>query len=212
MARQARHGFGPGGMGPRGMGPGGPMGPTGTMDWVFGPDGPIAMAGQMGQAPWGPGGRRRGRRERGDVRAAILLLLAEKPRHGYEIITEIGDRSEGAWQPSPGSIYPVLKRLAREGLLESSEDEGRRVFALTAAGQDLVAAERDGWGEPWKQAAAAEQHDEEQNVERAAMMREAQQLAAAVWQVAQLNNAEDLQAASDALAEARKAIYRRLAE
>lgn len=194
------------------MGPGGPMGPAGTMDWVFGPDGPIAMAGQMGQGPWGPGGRRRGRRERGDVRAAILLLLAEKPRHGYEIITEIGDRSEGAWQPSPGSIYPVLKRLAREGLLESSEDEGRRVFALTPAGQELVAAERDGWDEPWKQAAAAEQNDEEQNVERAAMMREAQQLAAAVWQVAQLNNAEDLQAASNALAEARKAIYRRLAE
>lgn len=212
MARHARHGFGPGGMGPGGMGPGGPMGPAGTMDWVFGPDGPIAMAGQMGQGPWGPGGRRRGRRERGDVRAAILLLLAEKPRHGYEIITEIGDRSEGAWQPSPGSIYPVLKRLAREGLLESSEDEGRRVFALTPAGQELVAAERDGWDEPWKQAAAAEQNDEEQNVERAAMMREAQQLAAAVWQVAQLNNAEDLQAASNALAEARKAIYRRLAE
>ena len=128
MARHARHGFGPGGMGPGGRGPGGPMGPAGTMDWVFGPDGPIAMAGQMGQGPWGPGGRRRGRRERGDVRAAILLLLAEKPRHGYEIITEIGDRSEGAWQPSPGSIYPVLKRLAREGLLESSEDEGSRFF------------------------------------------------------------------------------------
>lgn len=195
------------------MGPGGPMGPGGTLDWVFGPDGPVAMAGQMGPGPWGPGGRRRGRRERGDVRAAILLLLAEQPRHGYEIITEIADRSEGMWQPSPGSVYPTLKKLAREGLVgPDHDDQGRRVFTLTPEGETLVAAERDSWGEPWKHAAAAEEQDEAQNAERTAMLREAQQLAAAVWQVAQLNQAEDMQSATAALGEARKAIYRRLAE
>ena len=52
-----------------------------------------------GRGPWGP--PRGPRRERGDVRAAILLLLAEQPRHGYEILTEISDRSDGRWQPSP---------------------------------------------------------------------------------------------------------------
>ena len=62
-----------------------------------------------GRGPWGPPRGRR--RERGDVRAAVLLLLAEQPRHGYELLTELADRSDGQWQPSPGSIYPVLKRL-----------------------------------------------------------------------------------------------------
>ena len=95
----------------------------------------------------GPRGRRRGRRERGDVRAAILLLLAEQPRHGYEIITEIADRSDGAWQPSPGSVYPTLKRLAREGLVgPDKDDSGKRVFSLTDAGREVVEAEREAWG------------------------------------------------------------------
>ncbi len=179
----------------------------GPMDWFGGPMGP---AGPGGPGPWGPGGRRRGRRERGDVRAAILLLLAEQPRHGYEIITEIADRSDGAWQPSPGSVYPTLKRLAREGLVgPDKDDSGKRVFSLTDAGREVVEAEREAWGEPWAQAEAG---DESDNTERTALWQEAQQLAAAVWQVSQLNKPEDLTAAAEALAEARKAIYRRLAE
>ncbi|MFN8125936.1 MAG: PadR family transcriptional regulator [Candidatus Nanopelagicales bacterium] len=168
------------------------------------------MFGPMGPAgPWGPGGRRRGRRDRGDVRAAILLLLAEQPRHGYEIITEIADRSDGAWQPSPGSVYPTLKRLAREGLVgPDTDDHGKRVFSLTDKGRQLVDAEGAGWGEPWVTSGDSDGDD----TERRALWQEAQQLAAAVWQVSQLNKPEDLQAATEALADARKAIYRRLAE
>jgi predicted transcriptional regulator len=94
-----------------------------------------------GKGPWGPPRGRR--RERGDVRAAILLLLSEQPRHGYEILTELADRSDGQWQPSPGSIYPVLKRLARDGLVVSSHEDGKRVFTLTDEGRAVVAAERD---------------------------------------------------------------------
>ena len=193
-----------------GRGPRGPMGPGGPMGWPFGPGGPGGMP--MGPGPWGPGGRRRGRRERGDVRAAVLLLIAEQPRHGYEIITEIADRSEGAWQLSPGSVYPVLKRLSREGLVEASDNDGRRVFTLTPEGRELVDAERDSWGEPWTQAARTDQDDAAANTERAALWQEAQQLAAAVWQVSQMNQTEDIEAATAALTEARKAIYRRLAE
>lgn len=197
--------MGPGGH--RGRGPRGPMGP---MDWVFGPGGPMGPGGPGG--PWGPGGRRRGRRERGDVRAAILLLLAEQPRHGYDIITEISDRSDGAWQPSPGSVYPTLKRLAREGLVgPDTDDSGKRVFSLTDEGRAVVDAERESWGEPWAQA-EADATSSADNAERTALWQEAQQLAAAVWQVSQLNQPEDLTAAAEALSQARKAIYRRLAE
>src|SRR2546421_11282402 len=67
------------------------------------------------QGPWrgmgfGPGGRR-SRARRGDVRAAILLLLEEESRNGYQLMEEIQNRSGGAWRPSPGSIYPALSQL-----------------------------------------------------------------------------------------------------
>src|SRR4051812_45654306 len=76
-------------MGPRGREGFGPGGPD------FGPGGP------------GRGGRRGGRRaRRGDIRAAILLLLAEEPRNGYGLMQEIEERSGGVWRPSPGSVYP----------------------------------------------------------------------------------------------------------
>ena len=83
------------------------------------------------------------------MRAAILLLLAERPRHGYEIITELTDRSEGRWQPSPGSIYPMLKRLARDGLVTATPEDGKAVFSLTDEGRTLVENEGASWGEPW---------------------------------------------------------------
>ena len=157
-----------------------------------------------GRGPWGaPRGRRR---ERGDVRAAILLLLAEQPRHGYEILTELADRSDGQWQPSPGSIYPVLKRLAREGLVTAAQEDGKRIFSLTDEGRTVVETERGSWGEPWAQSTAPD-------VEAAASLwAEGKQLGAAVWQVSQLNDQAQIDAATAALAEARKKIYGLLAQ
>ena len=75
--------------------------------------------------------RCRTRAGRGDIRAAILALLAEAPKHGYQIIREIAERSEGAWTPSPGSVYPTLQQLTDEGLVRSDETEGKRVYELT---------------------------------------------------------------------------------
>ncbi len=94
--------------------------------------------------PWGPPPRPR--RDRGDVRLAILLLLDEQPRHGYEIITELTERSEGRWRPSPGSVYPVLKRLAKEGLVAAVKEDGKNTFSLTPAGTALVEQQREEWG------------------------------------------------------------------
>jgi DNA-binding PadR family transcriptional regulator len=112
-----------------------------------------------GRAAFGPGfghggrgafGPRRGRRPRGDVRGAILLLLAEEPRNGYSIMQEIEDRSAGAWRPSPGSVYPLLQQLEEAGLVRSVDQEGRKLIELTEEGREAVEREREGIGEPWK--------------------------------------------------------------
>ncbi|MCP9275703.1 PadR family transcriptional regulator [Mycolicibacterium arenosum] len=112
-------GFGPGfgGFGP-GRGFGGP-------GFGFGPGG-------------GPRGGRRGggRGRRGDVRAAILKLLVERPMHGYEMIQEIAERSQDLWKPSPGSVYPTLQLLVDEDLIVGTESDGsKKLFELTDAGR-----------------------------------------------------------------------------
>lgn len=96
------------------------------------------------------GGRGRGgmRARRGDVRAAIIALLAERPMHGYEMIKELEERTGGAWTPSAGSIYPTLQMLEDEGLIHGEERDGKRRFALTEAGvaeQTEKATEQTPW-------------------------------------------------------------------
>jgi DNA-binding PadR family transcriptional regulator len=95
-------------------------------------------------------GRGRGgmRARRGDVRAAILALLAERPMHGYEMIKELEERTEGAWAPSAGSIYPTLQMLEDEGLIRGEERDGKRRFALTEAAA-AEQAEKAGDQTPW---------------------------------------------------------------
>jgi DNA-binding PadR family transcriptional regulator len=94
----------------------------------------------FGAGPFGGrGGRRgpgRGRGKRGDVRAAILTLLTERPMHGYEMIQEIAARSNGLWKPSPGSVYPTLQLLEDEGLIAATETDGsKKLFELTDDGR-----------------------------------------------------------------------------
>ena len=96
--------------------------------WHRGPRGSYARHGR--HRGWGHGyGGRRARR--GDVRAAILALLAERPMHGYEMIQELEERTEGAWKPSAGSIYPTLQLLEDEGLIRGEEAAGKRRFEIT---------------------------------------------------------------------------------
>jgi DNA-binding PadR family transcriptional regulator len=108
-----------------------------------------------------PGGRRGGpegrhRARRGAVRDGIVVLLAERPMHGYELITELESRSGGRWRPSPGAIYPALEKLERHGLIVGTDTEGKRRFELTDRGRELVEAIRqsdtDGQA-PWQQGA-----------------------------------------------------------
>lgn len=165
--------------------------------------------GRHGRPPYGPWGRGFGpgpgrKAGRGDIRAAILALLAEEPMHGYQVIREISERSEGAWNPSPGSVYPTLQQLADEGLITTMEADGRRVHELTDAGREEAAA-RPG-DAPW---AAAARHDEG----GLSGLRDVSfGLMAATRQVAQAGNDQQVRAAQEILREARRRLYQLLAE
>ena len=88
---------------------------------------------------------------RGDVRAAILDLLAEgQPWNGYQIIQEIGARTQGVWRPSAGSVYPALQQLEDEALIQAEAGEDRRrKYTLTEEGRAYVAEHADELRASW---------------------------------------------------------------
>lgn len=155
--------------------------------------------------PGRPRGRRRGGRG-GDVRAAALLLLAEQPQHGYQLIQEIGERSGGSWNPSPGSIYPVLQQLEDEGLIEFERVAGRKTATLTDDGRAYVDENRDQLGTPWEDPARSGSGP---------IAREAGQslkgMVIAWRQVMHTGTPEQQSAATAILDDSRKAMYRILA-
>jgi DNA-binding PadR family transcriptional regulator len=143
-------------------------------------------------------GHHRGRR--GDVRAAILALLVERPMHGYEIIQEISERSGGLWRPSPGSVYPHLQLLSDEGLVAVTGEGtgGKRPYGLTEEGQAEAAKQE---APPWEDVAG--QLDPQDVELRTAV----QQLASAAMQVAQAATSSQKARAIETLTETRRAIY-----
>ena len=150
---------------------------------------------------FGPGRRA----ARGDVRAAILVLLAEKPSHGYQIIQELERRSEGAWRASPGSVYPTLQQLEDEGLVRAVEaDGGRRVFELTDTGREEATKLAAGPA-PWAEAAGSVGGGHRD------LRDQALQLLAAVWQVGRAGDAAHIAEAHTILREARRKLYLLLA-
>lgn len=180
-------------------------------------DGPFGMAtgfgpgfgpgfgfgfGPTGLRNWRRGGRGRGRR--GDVRAAILLLLSEQPMHGYEMIQQIAERSGGLWKPSPGSVYPTLQLLVDEGLITATESDGsKKLFELTEDGR--AAAEKIETP-PWEEIADGIEPFQ-LNMNSAAA-----QLSAAVMQSAMLATAEQQERIVDIINNARREIYTILGE
>jgi len=152
-----------------------------------------------------PRGLGRGRRtSRGDIRLAVLALVAEQPRHGYEIIQEIAERTGGAWRPSPGSVYPTLAQLQDEGLVTVERSAGRRVVELTEAGTAHVAEHRAELDAVWESAAGDE--------DGIGLWEQLGQLHAAAQQVLGAGTPQQIEAAAAAITEARKTIYRLLAE
>lgn len=86
---------------------------------------------------------------RGDVRLALLAVLLDGPGHGYELIQRLGAKTDGAWAPSPGSVYPTLQMLEDEGLVVATERDGKRVVELTEAGRTQAEERLEADGEPW---------------------------------------------------------------
>jgi DNA-binding PadR family transcriptional regulator len=148
-------------------------------------------------------GGRPQRRRRGDIRTAILTVLAENPGHGYEVIRTLEERSGGMWRPSAGSVYPTLQQLEDEGLVRSQTVDGRRVYEVTDEGRTEAAARArragaqggrpDGGGAPeW--------------------VLELKTLAGALKQVAVNGTDEQRAAALTLVRDARKGIYQLLSQ
>src|ERR1700689_3717882 len=172
--------------------------------FVYGPHG------DYGRGGWGPpfggGPRGRGRRaRRGDIRTAALLLLAEEPRNGYQIMQEVQERSGGVWSPSPGSVYPALQQLEDEGLIRTDESDGRKLFAITDEGRAAVADRGADRPAPWEQTGdgAGDLH------ELGKLMRE---VASAFMQVMRTGSPRQTAKAAGVLAATRRDLYRILAD
>jgi DNA-binding PadR family transcriptional regulator len=142
---------------------------------------------------------------RGDVRAAVLALLAEKPMHGYQIIQEIEERSGGAWKPSPGSVYPTLQLLADEGFISAAESNGRKTYSLTDEGRRVAdaAAEHPA---PWEAERARD------TARATALPKAGIGLAQAAAQVGRSGSSEQVEQAVAVLDEARRKLYSILAQ
>src|SRR5262245_1266758 len=106
-----------------------------------------AMRGAFGRPPGRGHHRRGGGRnrlfEQGDLRWVALALIAEKPRHGYDIIKEIEERSGGAYVPSPGIVYPTLSLLDEMGYASlASADAGKKAYSITPEGSRVLEAHK----------------------------------------------------------------------
>ena len=153
---------------------------------------------------WRRGRRGGGRAGRGDTRMAILALLADGPRHGYQLIQDITERSNGAWRPSPGSIYPALSALQDEGLVDDQKLDGRRVFDLTEAGRAYVGEHEEALAAVFR----ANSDDEGSGDLRQSVAA----LAGAAMQVSHVGTQAQRERAVAVLDEARRALYLLLAE
>ncbi|MGD8214116.1 PadR family transcriptional regulator [Aestuariimicrobium sp. Y1814] len=157
-----------------------------------------------------PGGHkgfgRRGRRAgRGDVRMAVLHLLGEQPRNGYQIIQELAERTDGLWKPSPGAIYPAMSALEDEGLIVPDADNPK-VFTLTDAGRDAVAASPEA---PW--ASFQDAGRDFRASEHGTLWKEFGKLADALRAVATNATGDQVSAAADILARTRRDLFSLLA-
>ncbi|HEY2579096.1 MAG TPA: PadR family transcriptional regulator [Streptosporangiaceae bacterium] len=156
-----------------------------------------------GQAPASP--PRGPKAGRGDVRAAILALLREGPRNGYQIMADIDERSGGAWRPSPGAVYPALSQLSDEGLIVGEESGGRRTFSLTEAGREYVEQHPEMARGAWESA------EQQEAWQVPGLFAQAARLGGGIMQVAHAGTPEQVQAAERLLERTRRELYRILA-
>jgi DNA-binding PadR family transcriptional regulator len=168
----------------------------------------LHFGGRPGTGPHGLGGGfggGRGRRRRGEIRGALLVLLADEPRNGYQLMQAIEERSGGRWRPSPGSVYPTLAQLEDEGLIRAIERDTNKLFELTDAGRDHI-AEHHPEAPPW-----CASDDPTSNAYREIRTLIAQTAQAAI-QVTQVGSEQQVQRAQELLGQTRRSLYGILAE
>jgi DNA-binding PadR family transcriptional regulator len=143
------------------------------------------------------------RTPRGDIKYILLELLAEEPRHGYELIKELEARYGGFWKPSPGSVYPTLQLLEEGGYLTFEQIEGRKVYTITETGRELLSESGD----------RTPRMDRGNRSQELMELKEAiAQVGAAVMQVARSNNADKVTRVRETLNRVKREIYSILAE
>jgi len=135
-----------------------------------------------------------------------LALLRDRPLNGYQIMSEIEERSGGAWRPSPGAVYPALSQLADEGLIEADESAGRRTYALTDAGRQYIEQNPDMARGAW------ESTDQQEAWQLPGLFAEAARLGGGIVQIAHAGTPEQVRAAERLLERTRRELYRILAD
>ena len=183
----------------------------GPPPWV---EGLINLA-RSGPGDFGSRGSRGPKVRRGDVRAAILDVLAVEPMNGYQIIQQIAERSGGAWKPSPGSVYPTVQQLEDEGLVEGRDVEGRRLLRLTDAGRTYVEENGEEMAATWRpfeespDGEDAPQHEQRSGSD---LMPIVGQVMGAMWQIVTTGTSQQRAEAAEILTETRRKLYRLLAD
>jgi len=190
----------------------------------WGGPGGFGRPGHAGPPPWvaglfglAQGDRQRGPRvRRGDVRSAILDVVRTarwngEDINGYQVIQQIAERSNGAWRPSPGSVYPTVQQLEDEGLLVTVEQGGRRQLRLTEAGEEYVAAHADELSAVWAPFEEPEREDDDGG-EYADLRPEIGQVMGAIWQIVTTGSDAQRRAAVDILVDTRRRLYGVLAD
>lgn len=186
-----------------GFGWDGPVGPPPWVAQMFGPQ----WGGQWGGPTGGRGSRGRPRARRGDVRSAILDVLGSVPEpiNGYQVIQQIAERSQGAWKPSPGSVYPTISQLQDEGLIEDAPT-GRKTLQLTEAGRDHVRDHADELAAVWQP------FDVEGPEDAADLKQVIGQTVGAIIQLTSTGTPDQRAKAIEILADTRRRLYGVLAE
>lgn len=180
-------------------GPAGPMAPPPWLLQMFGPE-------MGGRRPRHGGGRPRVRR--GDVRSAILDVLAgaDEPINGYQVIQQIAERTGGQWKPSPGSVYPTIQQLEDEGLVEDAPT-GRKALQLTTEGREFVRDHADELAALWRP--FEQQADDEDAVNLRQVIG---QTVGAIVQVATTGTPDQMEKAIAILSDTRRRLYGLLAD